>query len=286
MIEGETGSGKEIAANLLHQWGKRSAHAFVALNCGGFPEALIESELFGHEAGAFTGAVKKRIGLIESANHGTFFLDEIESMPLSAQVRLLRVLENRMIQPVGSNRPVQVDFRVVAATKVELAKVAAEGNFRDDLYYRLNVVTLRIPPLRERREDIPLLLAFYLEKAAERFSRDIPDIPGDVYGMIENYEWPGNVRELVHLAERLVLGIGNLVPANHADTVDFIEGATLAEQMDAHEAMLLRAALRRHHGSVQQTIEALGLPRKTFYDKLARHNIRRRDYAHTNDIQV
>ncbi|MHC5307048.1 sigma-54-dependent transcriptional regulator [Bartonella sp. LJL80] len=284
LVEGETGTGKEIVAQLLHTLGKRSRGAFVALNCGALPEPLIESELFGHVAGAFTSAEKKRIGLIQGADRGTLFLDEIESMPVSAQVKLLRVLETRMIQPLGADKPIEIDFRVVAAAQQNLGAQEARERFRSDLYYRLNVVTLRIPPLRERRQDIPLLLAYFLQQSAKRFQRDVPNVPTTVHRMIKEHDWPGNVRELLHLADRLVLG----VPGCHQDesAAEELSLLTLAEQMDRHEEAILRSALEKYGGSVSETTKALGLPRKTFYDKLARYSITRRDFQRpeTNSI--
>ena len=172
LVLGETGSGKDVVAQLLHQWSRRRANHFVALNCGALPETVLESELFGHEAGAFTGADRKRVGRIEHANGGTLFLDEIEVCPPAIQVKLLRVLETREVEPLGTNERRKLDLRIVAATKIDLGDPATRAGFRDDLYYRLNVVALRIPPLRERRGDVPLLFAHFLHRAADRFHRD------------------------------------------------------------------------------------------------------------------
>lgn len=274
LIAGETGSGKEVVATLLHRWSRRAKGNFVALNCGALPETVIESELFGHEPGAFTGAQKKRIGRIEHASGGTLFLDEIESMPLSTQVKMLRVLEMREVSPLGTNEVRPVDLRVVAAAKVDLGNPAERGEFREDLYYRLNVVTISIPPLRERRADIPLLFAHFTTRAAERFRREIPGMTPDVRRHLETHDWPGNVRELSHFAERVVLGI--TPPPKQAGTL--ATGLSLPEQMERHEATLIREALRANKGDVRSTLEALGIPRKTFYDKLQRHGINRADY--------
>ena len=274
LIAGETGSGKEVVATLLHRWSRRAKGNFVALNCGALPETVIESELFGHEAGAFTGAQKKRVGRIEHASGGTLFLDEIESMPLSTQVKMLRVLEMREVSPLGTNEVRPVDLRVVAAAKVDLGNPAERGDFREDLYYRLNVVTISIPPLRERRADIPLLFAHFTTRAAERFRREIPGMTPDVRRQLETHDWPGNVRELSHFAERVVLGI--TPPPKQAGTP--VTGLSLPEQMERHEATLIREALRANKGDVRSTLEALGIPRKTFYDKLQRHGINRADY--------
>lgn len=276
LVEGETGSGKEVVAQLLHQWGHRRDKHFVALNCGALPESVIESELFGHEAGAFTGAQKKRMGRIEYSSGGTLFLDEIESMPPAAQVKLLRVLEMREIAPLGTNEVRPVDLRVVAAAKVNLGDPAQRGDFREDLYYRLNVVTLTIPPLRERREDIPLLFAHFLNKAAKRFNRELPLLDSATHRYLMEHPWPGNVRELAHFAERFALGVG-LPSAPNTPIID-TDNEPLPKRLERYEAELIRQTLSAHQGSVQDTLKALGIPRKTFYDKLQRHGINRADY--------
>lgn len=276
LVLGETGSGKEVVAALLHQWSGRRGN-FVALNCGALPESVLESELFGHEAGAFTGAAKRRIGRIEHASGGTLFLDEIESCPPAIQVKLLRVLETREVEPLGSNERRRLDLRVVAATKVDLGDPAARGDFRPDLYYRLNVVTLRIPPLRERREDAPLLFALFARRAAERFGRPVPAITPDIRAWLDRHDWPGNVRELAHYADRVTLGLEP--EAADAGRAPAAAEGTLPDLVDRYEAGLIRDALARHGGDVRATVEALGVPRKTFYDKLKRHGIVRADYG-------
>ncbi|MQW88963.1 sigma-54-dependent transcriptional regulator [Sinorhizobium saheli] len=277
LVAGETGSGKEVVATLLHQWSRRRAGNFVALNCGALPETVIESELFGHEPGAFTGAVKKRIGRIEHASGGTLFLDEIEAMPPATQVKMLRVLEAREITPLGTNETRPVDIRVVAAAKVDLGDPAERGDFREDLYYRLNVVTLSIPPLRERREDIPLLFSHFLARASERFGREVPTMSAAVRDHLMSHAWPGNVRELSHFAERVALGV-EAIPGKAPVAATTSEG-TLPERLERYEADILKEALTTHRGDVKATLEALGIPRKTFYDKLQRHGINRADYA-------
>jgi len=276
LVEGETGTGKEVVAMALHRLSRRRHRALVAINCGALPESVIESELFGHEAGAFTGAQKKRIGRIEHASGGTLFLDEIESMPLAVQVKLLRVLESRQITPLGSNEVRNLDLRVVAATKEDLGSPAIRTKFREDLFYRLNVVTIRIPPLRERRDDIPLLFAHYLGHASRRFHRDIPEMPASIKQYVMTHDWPGNVRELAHFAERVVLGVLNTPAVDTVPTANATQ--SLPERMEQFEAQLIRDALQTHQGDIKATLEALGIPRKTFYDKLQRHGIDRQQY--------
>lgn len=281
LVAGETGSGKEVVATVLHHWSsKRKAGNFVALNCGALPETVIESELFGHEAGAFTGAQKKRIGRIEHSSGGTLFLDEIESMPLALQVKMLRVLEMREVSPLGSNDVRRADLRVVAASKVDLRDSSQRGEFREDLFYRLNVVTLSIPPLRERREDIHLLFSHFLHRASTRFNMPIPALTAQVSRHLMDHDWPGNVRELAHFAERVALGVTNFpLPNAQASAVPTESQGTLAEKMERQEEKLIRDALALHGGNVNDTIAALGIARKTFYDKLLRHNINRQEYA-------
>jgi len=280
LVAGETGSGKEVVATALHRWSKKRSHGnFVALNCGALPETVIESELFGHEAGAFTGAQKKRIGRIEYSSGGTLFLDEIESMPPALQVKMLRVLEMREVSPVGSNEERSVDIRVVAAAKVDLGDPEQRKDFREDLYYRLNVVTLSIPPLRERRADIPLLFSHFVSKASSRFGMPVPQIGASVSRFLNEHQWPGNVRELGHFAERVVLGLEGGQPQISSPAAISSGSWTLSERMDRQEADIIRETLEKHQGDVTETIAALGIARKTFYDKLQRHNINRSDYV-------
>ncbi|WP_353642898.1 sigma-54 dependent transcriptional regulator [Mesorhizobium sp. WSM2239] len=279
LVEGETGTGKEVVADLLHRWSSRRTNPFVALNCGALPESVIESELFGHEAGAFTGAQRRRIGRIEHSNGGTLFLDEIESMPPALQAKLLRVLETRQITPLGTNETRSIDLRVVSATKADLGDPAARGDFREDLYYRLNVVTLRIPPLRERREDIPILFGHFLERASKRFGRPVPDMSAAVRGHLTSHHWPGNVRELVHFADRIALGLGEVGALDVPDREEeAVSNLPLSEKVSLYEASVIRDALQECGGDVKRTIEILGVPRKTFYDKLNRHRIDSADY--------
>jgi two-component system C4-dicarboxylate transport response regulator DctD len=270
LIRGETGSGKELVARCLHDFGPRAAKPFVALNCAAIPEQLFEAELFGHESGAFTGASGKRIGKLEYADGGTLFLDEIESMPLAQQVKLLRVLQEQKLERLGSNQSIRVDLRIVAATKPDLLDEARAGRFREDLAYRLNVAELRLPPLRDRREDIPLLFETFARNAAERLGRTFPPLSGAQLSHLLSHDWPGNVRELANVAERQVLGLGLDEPAPGIDP-----GQSLAAQQEAFEAQCLRAALTRHKGDVKAVLEELQLPRRTFNEKLQRHGLSR-----------
>lgn len=270
LINGETGAGKEVVARAIHDASGRTG-PFVAINCGALPESIVESELFGHESGAFTGASKRRIGRIEHASGGTLFLDEIETMPLSLQVRFLRVLQERSIERLGSNTPVPLDLRLVAASKVDLKQAADAGRFRSDLYYRLNVVSVDLPPLRERREDIAPLMAHFLAEAAQRYQRPVAVWNPTDLARWQQHDWPGNVRELKNVADRWALGLPDgLTMHPQASTAG---ASSLTEQLDAVERALLTDALKRNAGNVVLAAQMLQTPRKTFYDKLSRHGI-------------
>ena len=271
LIQGETGSGKELVARCLHEAGPRRSGHFVAINCGGLPEALFESEIFGHEAGAYTGAGKRRIGKIEYASGGTLFLDEIESMPIALQIKLLRVLQERSLERLGSNTLIPVDCRVVAATKADLKALSDQGRFRADLYYRLSVVTLALPPLRERREDIPLLFEHFLLQAAARHQRPLPAADPTRQGRLLAYDWPGNVRELRNVADRCVLGIAAGAPP-FSDEVP-AGPRPLAATVEDFERALIAEALSRHAGSLARTAEALGMAKTTLHDKIRKYRL-------------
>ncbi|CAM5195307.1 sigma-54-dependent transcriptional regulator [Alishewanella longhuensis] len=280
LIEGETGSGKEMVARYLHDNSARSDQHFVAINCGAIPEQLIESELFGSEAGAFTGADKKRIGKFEFANGGTLFLDEIESTPLSVQIRLLRVLEERKVTPLGSNQSINLNIRVVAATKTNLEQLSQQGDFRLDLYYRLNLLQVAIPPLRQRRQDIPLLFKHFAMLAAARYHKPVLPLNQLQLDSLLSHSWPGNVRELRNLAERYVLlgpeaafmQQGLALP----DTIGSAMG--LSERVAFFEQMLIEEALNATKGSIKETMQALNLPRKTLYDKMRKYGLIRSQF--------
>ncbi|WP_281984885.1 sigma-54-dependent transcriptional regulator [Azonexus hydrophilus] len=267
LINGETGCGKEVVARAIHDASGRRG-PFVAVNCSALPETVFESELFGHEAGAFTGAGKRRIGRIEHASGGTLFLDEIESMPLNLQVKLLRVLQERCIERLGSNHSIAVDCRVVAASKADLKALADAGQFRADIYYRLNVVSIDLPPLRERRDDIPLLMAAFLQEAAQRYQRPPATwTPADL-ARWQAHDWPGNVRELKNVANRWALGLSDAL-SGPPDALP----ASLGAQVDAAERRAIETALQQCAGNVAQAAERLQVPKKTLYDKLTRHSI-------------
>lgn len=272
LITGETGTGKEVVANLIHAWSPRREAHFVALNCAAFPDNLFESEIFGHEAGSFTGATKKRIGKIEYAHRGTLFLDEIESMPLDIQAKFLRVLQERSLERLGDNKIIPVDCRVIAATKQDLSALSEQRKFRLDLYYRLNVVTIELPPLSKRRDDIPELFYHFAFEAARHYHRPLPDIGPELISWLQMQAWPGNVRELKHTAERYVLG---LFSPDFADmTLSEDSRMSLTECLDSFEKQLIEQALQQSRGNVGSAAKRLMLPRKTLYDKLNRHEIK------------
>ncbi len=280
LILGETGTGKELVARSLHEHSERRTKNFVAVNCGAVSESIIESELFGHEAGAFTDAKTLRIGKFEFANGGTLLLDEIESMPLRTQIHLLRVLQERSVERLGSNTLIPVDLRVVAASKTDLHKASLEGKFREDLYYRLNVVCLEIPPLRERREDISLLFHHFLLVAGHRYQREVSLPTNSQMNALIAYSWPGNVRELRNLAERYVLlgsqndwSFDNLLPGGKGE-----QPRSLNKNVEMFERSLIEQALVASNGSIKDVMEVLDLPRKTLYDKMRKYELDKSDY--------
>jgi len=269
LINGQTGTGKEVVARQLHMASGRKG-PFVAINCGALPESVFESEIFGHEAGAFTSAQKRRIGKLEYANGGTVFLDEIETMPLSLQVKLLRVLQERRLERLGGNEPIAIDCRVIAASKADLLQLSKKGHFREDLYYRIGVVSMDLPRLAERREDIPLLLAHFVQGAAIRYQRPVPQWTPLQMARWQALDWPGNVRELRNFADRLVLGV--VEQASMAGTEN-TSADSLPQRVEAYERMLIMEALAAHEGNVAATAERLGVPKKTLYDKLKKHQL-------------
>jgi DNA-binding NtrC family response regulator len=270
LISGETGTGKELVAHLIHTFSKRTGN-FVAVNCGAIPEALFESELFGHEAGAFTGAQKQRVGKIEHAENGTLFLDEIDSMPFAMQAKLLRVLQEREIERIGSNKVIPVNLRVVAATNNDIKALVEQGKFRADLFYRLNVVALQLPRLRERLEDIPLLFRNFLEMAVIRFESPPIEPSREISERLLAYHWPGNVRELKNAAERMVLGLPLIEGEQDAEAGR--SARSLKDSVAAIERLLLESALRRSQGDLQSVCAELDVTLSSLYRKLSAHGL-------------
>ncbi len=285
LIYGETGSGKDLVARCLHDYSPRRGGPFVPINCGGLPDTLVESELFGHEAGAFTGAQKARAGKLEAAHGGTFFLDEIESMPLGVQVKLLRVLQERTVERLGSNRPVPVDCRVLAASKTDLLTASEQGRFRADLYYRIGVAFIHLPPLRERREDIGMLFEHFALLAASRYGHELPGLQPAQLAELLAYDWPGNLRELSNVATRFVLGLaaGRLTAGSGGGAAaSTTVTQSLHQQIDQFERALIADTLRRHAGDVTASAKALQLPKQTLYDKMKRLQVQGADYRNAS----
>ena len=281
LVIGETGTGKELVARSLHEQSSRRERNFVAINCGSMQEQLLDSELFGHEAGAFTDAKRRRVGKFEHADGGTLFLDEIESMSLATQAPLLRVLQERKIERLGSNELIPVDLRVITAAKIDLRDAVEKQVFREDLYYRLNVVTLELPTLRERREDIPLLFQHFVLIAAARCETEVPPLDDRTLHALMGHDWPGNIRELRNIAERYVL-LGedmnfDLTAILQAD--EHKGGTPLPKQVACFEKALIEQALTRSRGNLKEAMEALGLPRKTLSDKMRKYGLERKHYT-------
>jgi two-component system C4-dicarboxylate transport response regulator DctD len=274
LLIGETGSGKEVVARAMHDISARAEKPFIAINCAALPENLIESELFGHEAGAFPGAIRPRYGKFEHGRGGTILLDEIGSMPFDLQAKFLRVLQERVITRLGSNEAVPLDVRFIATSKVELEAEVAAGRFRADLLYRLNVATLHVPSLAQRRADIPLLFLQLVREAAARYGRDDIEAPPHLLAAVGQRIWPGNVRELRNAADRLVLGLEPI-----QDEVSGSEdpaGSRLADKVAEFESGLIVSALVAHRGSLKPVYESLGISRKTLYEKMQKYGLGKR----------
>jgi len=291
LITGESGTGKEVTATLIHQASPRKHRPFIAVSCALFSETLIESELFGHERGAFTGAIKDRPGRFELAEGGTLFLDDIDDVPLSMQVKLLRVLQNRTVERLGGTRTTPVNVRVIAGTKRDLKQMVAEGKFREDLYYRLNVLPITLPPLRERREDIPILMEHFLQRYFRRAGMDVPQISDAVRQAFLRYSWPGNVRELENACERIAqtctcgtVRVGCMAahilfragaqppealpgtPAPPAETAP----VSLDDRLRELESSLISWAMKVSHGNKSKAAELLQIKRSTLGDRIHR----------------
>ena len=307
LITGESGTGKEVTATLIHQQSRRKHHPFVAVSCALFSETLIESELFGHERGAFTGAIKDRPGRFELAEGGTIFLDDIDDVPLGMQVKLLRVLQNRTIERLGGTRTVPVNVRVLAGSKKDLKAMVAEGRFREDLYYRLNVLPVALPPLRERREDIPVLMEHFLERYCRRTGTDVPQVSDVVKQAFMRYAWPGNVRELENACERIAqtCTCGTVRVGCMSAHILFRAGAQPAEpglppvepaqkttpislddRLRALESNLIAWALKVSNGNKSRAAELLQIKRSTLGDRIVRCGLSRTRVAEEKDAPV
>jgi transcriptional regulator with GAF, ATPase, and Fis domain len=292
IITGESGTGKEVIANVLHHSSARRHQPFVAVSCALFSESLIETELFGHERGAFTGAIKDKPGRFELAQGGTLFLDDIDDVPLGMQVKLLRALQNREVERVGGTRTIPVNVRVITGTKRDLKQMVAEGKFREDLYYRLNVLPIVLPPLRERREDIPVLMEHFFRKYARARGIDVPEISPVVRHVFERYRWPGNVRELENSCERIIqtctcgsVRIGCMsasvlfgAAATGAVPAELPSSATpasisLDDRLKEVESNLIGWALKVSEGNKSKAAELLNIKRSTLGDRIARCGI-------------
>lgn len=307
LIRGESGTGKELVARAIYQHSLRNGRPMMVVNCAAIPETLLESELFGYEPGAFTGAMTRRIGKFEQVNGGTIFLDEIGDMPVMVQAKILRLFQEQTFQRLGSNETIQVDVRVLCATNRNLEKAITEGIFREDLYHRLNVVTLQIPPLRDRREDIPLLVDYFLNRCARTSHVERPPLAQDALDLLVQYVWPGNVRELEHLIQRLMIFTGgytiqanDLPPTLRVEAQTTSAGATVPpgdepylnlietyfdsyagdhaheELMERVERLLIMEALRRSHGNQTHAGRLLGLPRPTLHAKMQKFGLQGR----------
>ena len=277
LLLGESGTGKELLAHAIHKLSWRASGPFVAINCAAIPETLLESELFGHEKGAFTGAVRQNIGRIESAHEGTLFLDEIGDVPLAMQVKLLRFLQDQIVERIGGRRPVQVNVRIVCATNRDLDQMMAEGHFREDLYYRLNEVIIRVPPLRERPADAILLASFFLRKFAGEYARGTRGLTAAAVTAIRDYPWPGNVRELENRIKRAV--VMTEVPLVSAADLDLPSAEDEAKSLDIRAARaraereVIQLALTQAGSNLSKAAKLLGISRPTLYDLMQQHQL-------------
>jgi len=291
IITGESGTGKEVIANMLHHQSARRHQPFVAVSCALFSESLIETELFGHERGAFTGAIKDKPGRFELAQGGTLFLDDIDDVPLSMQVKLLRALQNRQVERVGGTRTIPVNVRIITGTKRDLKQMVAEGKFREDLYYRLNVLPIVLPPLRERREDVPLLMEHFLKRFARERDIDVPEVSPAVRHAFDRYRWPGNVRELENACERIIqtcscgtvrvgclavsilFGAASVEETSSLPTLAPVTSISLDDRLKEVESNLIGWALKVADGNKSKAAELLSIKRSTLGDRIIRCGI-------------
>jgi formate hydrogenlyase transcriptional activator len=283
LIEGETGTGKELIARAIHVHSERRNRPFVTVNCAAIPAELLESELFGHERGAFTGAMAQRVGRFEAANGGTLFLDEIGDMPLHLQTKLLRVLQEQEFERIGGNRTITVDVRIVAATNRDLKGMVEENKFRADLYYRLAVFPMNVPPLRERREDIPALTRYFVQKHARRMGRDIESVPTHAMAALTNYDWPGNIRELQNVIERSVVmssgpELNVTLPeldGKSAPVAPHVRASNVIELSERARILLVLKETKGMVGGPDGAAARLGLKRTTLQSRMRKYNIAR-----------
>jgi transcriptional regulator with PAS, ATPase and Fis domain len=283
LIQGETGTGKELVAHALHQESQRSSYSFVKLNCAAIPQELIESELFGYEEGAFTGALKGgKKGKFELADKGTLFLDEISQLSMAAQAKLLRVLQEKEVERIGGREPIPVNVRIIVATNDNLEELLKLGTFRADLYYRLNVIPIRVPPLRERKSDIPLLVNSFVEKYGEQAGVGLVSIEDDAMDLLMEYDWPGNIRELEHAIERAInLCYFNVLELAHFEWLapkvqkkkKIIAGKSIQDARAASEKEVILNALQATQGNKKKAAELLGIARPLLYQKMSRLGI-------------
>ncbi len=286
LITGENGTGKELVARAIHRFSKRAGKPFVEVNCAAIPEELIESELFGHEKGAFTGATAKRRGKFDQAHEGTLFLDEIADMSLKTQAKVLRILQEQRFERVGGSRPIQVDVRVVAATNKNLEELIGRGQFREDLYYRINVIPIAVPALKERTEDIPLLIEYFLKEFARETNNQPKIMTPEAVAVLRQQNWPGNIRELKNFIHRLailtpgrVINLadlpGNLQPERQTSEIDpsLLQMSSFKEARNLFEKEFIRRKLAEFHGNVSLTAESIGLERSHLYKKMRSHGL-------------
>jgi len=293
LVTGETGTGKEIIGRLLHKLSARAAKEFVAVDCNAVAPSLLESELFGHERGAFTGADQRRVGVFELADGATLFLDEVASLPLEAQAKMLRVLQEREFRRIGGRYLIRSDFRLITATNADLTSAVRAGSFREDLFHRLNVVHIHLPPLRERRQDIPLLMSYFIDQKRLRLKRPgVQRVSHQAVDLLMSYDWPGNVRELENVIETAILEctgdmieishlvLGSGLPAQRASTEDFDLPFRLARQraLASFERLYLFSQLRRHKGRIILVAQHAGVTSKHVREIMKRHGISRRDF--------
>jgi DNA-binding NtrC family response regulator len=278
MIRGESGTGKELVAQAIHGKSNRRYFPIISINCGAFPEGLLESELFGHEKGAFTGAQHKRKGKLEMANGGTLFFDEIGNITMKMQMDLLRVIETKQFTPLGSNKVVNVDFRVIAATNSDLEKKVTEKDFREDLYYRLNVFSVQIPPLRERTGDIPPIARYFLEKYARSMNKNVTDISPEAMKILIQYDWPGNIRELRNTIERALVVVGkkNRIEPDDLNLLFLSKGTpTGGNSLEDIEKVHIRRILEQSDWNISKSAETLKIDRVTLYNKIKKYGLQR-----------